>query len=234
MTVTFASSSATAQTRARNSRVEKAYRELKQRIETNRYPPGYTALEHELAAELSMSRTPVREALIRLEQEGLVVVRPRRGMQVLGLSANDMREIYEVIAGVEAVAVNLLAQRELDDGERAAIEGPVADMEAALERDDLDAWAKADEAFHQALFSLCGNARLASVGLGHLERTRRARYVTLHIRRRPFRSTTDHRHLLNMILAGEAKAAREATLDHRLMAMKELLDLIEKHQMPPF
>lgn len=223
-----------ARPRAAGSRADDAYRQLKQRIETNVYPAGHVALEQELAEELSMSRTPVREALIRLEQEGFVVVRPRRGMRVLGLSATDMRDIYEVIAGVEAVAVNLLAKRSLTADEAAALSEPVAAMEAALDADDLDAWARADEAFHGALFALCGNERLASVGLAHLERTRRARYVTLHVRRRPFRSTADHRQLVDLILNGDAKAAREAALDHRLVAMDELLRLIEAYRMPLF
>ncbi|MEM8856199.1 MAG: GntR family transcriptional regulator, partial [Pseudomonadota bacterium] len=191
--------------KSRSSRAEEAYRILKEWIETNRYQAGHTALEAELAAELGMSRTPIREALVRLEQEGLVRVRPRRGMQVIGLSADDMRDIYEVIAGAEAVAVHLLARRDLTEAERAQLEGPVSAMEAALERDDLDAWASGDEAFHQALFTLCGNARVASVGLANLKRTRRARYVTLHVRRRPFRSTADHRRLVDLILKGKAK-----------------------------
>jgi DNA-binding GntR family transcriptional regulator len=219
---------------ARISRVEKAYSELKARIETNRYPPGHTALENELAEELGMSRTPVREALIRLQQEGLVDVRPRRGMQVLGLSPQDMREIYEVIAGAEAVAVHLLAQQGSSAELETALGEPVARMERTLEAGDLEAWAAADENFHRALFRLCGNSRLESVGISHLDRTRRARFFTLHLRRRPFRSTADHRRLVELILAGDAKAAREATLSHRIDAMSELLEIIERYQIRAF
>ena len=107
-------------------------------------------------------------------------------------------------------------------------------MERALEADDLDAWAAADEDFHRDLFRLCGNARLEGVGISHLERSRRARFFTLRLRRRPFRSTADHRRLVELIAAGEARAAREATLEHRLAAMGELLAIIERYQIRSF
>ena len=228
------SGEAATKTVGRVSLVDRAYAELRARIETNRYPPGHSALENELARELGMSRTPVREALIRLQQEGLVDVRPRRGMQVLGLSPADMKEIYEVIAGAEAVAVHLLAERG-PSAELAHMLGePVGRMERALEADDLDAWAATDEDFHRVLFRLCDNARLEGVGVSHLERTRRARFFTLRLRRRPFRSTADHRRLVELIAAGKARAAREATLQHRLAAMGELLAIIERYQIRSF
>ncbi len=218
----------------RMSRVDEAYAELKSRIETNRYPPGHAALENELAQDLGMSRTPVREALVRLQQEGLVDVRPRRGMQVLGLSPQDMREIYEMIAGCEAVAVHLLASQGPSEEVGTALGEPVDRMERALEAGDLEGWAAADEDFHRALFRLCGNSRLESEGVSLLDRTRRARFFTLHLRRRPFRSTADHRKLVELIAAGDAKAAREATLEHRLTAMGELLEIIERYQIRTF
>ena len=220
--------------RGRMSRADEAYAELKSRIETNRYPPGHAALENELANELGMSRTPVREALVRLQQEGLVDVRPRRGMQVLGLSPQDMREIYEIIAGCEAVAVHLLASQGPSEELGAALGEPVGRMERTLETGDLEGWAAADEDFHRALFSMCGNSRLEGEGVSLLDRTRRARFFTLHLRRRPFRSTSDHRALVELIAAGNAKAARESTLQHRLSAMGELLEIIERYQIRTF
>ena len=223
-----------ARPQGRMSRVDEAYAKLKSRIETNRYPPGHTALENELAKELGMSRTPVREALVRLQQEGLVDVRPRRGMQVLGLSPRDMREIYELIAGCEAVAVHLLACQGPSEEMGTVLGEPVDRMERALESGDLEGWAEADEDFHRALFRMCGNSRLESEGVSLLDRTRRARFFTLHLRQRPFRSTADHCKLVELIVGGDAKLAREATLDHRLTAMGELLEIIERYQIRTF
>ena len=70
----------------RRSLVDQAYREIKQRLMGNLYPPNLQILEQDLAVQLGMSRTPVREALIRLEREGLVEIIPRRGMRVVPIS----------------------------------------------------------------------------------------------------------------------------------------------------
>ena len=76
------------------SLVDAAYQGIRRRILDNVWAPGFQAMEQEVALELGMSRTPVREALIRLAKEGLVEVVPRRGMRVLPVSPTDMREIY--------------------------------------------------------------------------------------------------------------------------------------------
>ena len=88
-----------------------AYTTIKHNILENRYPPGHQALEQELATELGMSRTPVREALIRLEREGLVELIPRRGMRVVPLSPADMKEIYDVLTGLETAALALMERK---------------------------------------------------------------------------------------------------------------------------
>ena len=96
---------------ARASQAQRAYGAIKRQILDNEMPAGFQALEHELAARLGMSRTPVREALIRLEREGLIEIVPRKGMRVVPISTEDMREIYEVITALEARAAERLAER---------------------------------------------------------------------------------------------------------------------------
>jgi DNA-binding GntR family transcriptional regulator len=91
--------------------VERAYRALRSRILDNTWPPGYQALEQALALELGMSRTPVREALIRLHNEGLIEVVPRHGMRVLPVSPADMAEIYTILTSLESLAAELAAPR---------------------------------------------------------------------------------------------------------------------------
>ena len=93
------------------SRVEWVYRTLKQSILTNEFYPGYQALEPELAKNLGVSRTPVREALIRLENERLIELIPRRGMRVIPLVPEDMREIYQLLTSLEVTAVEILARK---------------------------------------------------------------------------------------------------------------------------
>ena len=85
---------------------QRAYREIRRRILDNDMPPNAQYLEQELADALGMSRTPVREALIRLSDERLVEVRPRHGARVLPVSVDDMREIYELMTELEALAAS--------------------------------------------------------------------------------------------------------------------------------
>src|SRR5438270_5582528 len=92
-----------------------AYEALKEAIRDNVFPPGYQGSEQEIASQLGMSRTPVHEAIIRLQEEGLVRVLPRRGVVVCAISPDDMREIYEVITALDSASAELLAERAKDE-----------------------------------------------------------------------------------------------------------------------
>ena len=92
-----------------------AYEALKEAIRNNVFAPGYQGSEQEIASQLGMSRTPVHEAIIRLQEEGLVRVLPRRGVVVCAISPDDMREIYEVIIALETASAELLAEKPADE-----------------------------------------------------------------------------------------------------------------------
>ena len=100
---------------------DRAYHDLRYRILTGRLAPGTTLLETELAALLSLSRTPVREAVIKLEEEGLVEVRPRHGVTVKALSLQDFGHILNVFSALEVRAVELAAARGLTEPEAQAL-----------------------------------------------------------------------------------------------------------------
>ena len=98
---------------SRESLVDRAYEEIRRRILDNYYAPAHQVLELELAADLGMSRTPVREALVRLQNERFVQLIPRHGMRVVPLSVQDLREVYEVLTALELTAIERLARSEL-------------------------------------------------------------------------------------------------------------------------
>src|SRR5215213_5788605 len=85
-----------------SSLVEGAYEALKEAIRNNVFAPGYQGSEQEIASRLGMRRTPVHEAIIRLQEDGLVRVLSKRGVTVCPLAPEDIREIYEVIIAIEA------------------------------------------------------------------------------------------------------------------------------------
>lgn len=223
---------AVAQTKLqRLSLVDRTYREIKQRIMGNFYPPNLRVLEQDLARQLGVSRTPVREALIRLENEGLVEVQPRRGMQVVPISPDDMRDVYEVLMCLESRAAERLAERRPSAKELEPLTGAVEDMERALETGDLDAWAESDERFHRLLLELAGNSRLAAMALTVFDQVHRARMVTLRIRPLPRQSNQDHRALVEAILQGDGQKAAEIHREHRHRAMLLLTDLLKRYNL---
>ena len=124
----------------RRSQTVRAYEELRRRILANEMPAGTQYLEQALADELGMSRTPVREALIRLSDERLVEVKPRHGARVLPVSASDMAEIYELLTSLEAIAARRVAERGLGAPQLKRLDDAVHGMDQALERNDLTAW----------------------------------------------------------------------------------------------
>jgi DNA-binding GntR family transcriptional regulator len=215
------------------SLVDDAYRALKEAIRENTFPPGYQGSEQEIATRLGMSRTPVHEAVIRLQEEGLVRVLARRGVVVCGISAHDMREIYEVIVALEGAAAELLALK--SEAERAPIaaelEAVNAEMERALDQDDLTAWAHADERFHVLLMERCGNKRLMRMFLTVLDQSHRARMLTLRMRPKPVGSAREHHAIVEAIARGDAAQAQSRARTHRVRARDRLLPLIEQFGM---
>ena len=211
--------------------VERVYQTLRSRILDNALPPGHQALEQAIALELGVSRTPVREALIRLHNEGLIEVVPRHGMRVLPVSPDDMAEIYAILTSLESLAAELAAKRRPGARELAPLETACREMEEALSSGDLDAWAKADERFHLQLVSLCGNRRLAEVVINFWDRAHRARMVTLRMRPRPANSTREHRAVVKAIRAGDAAKARDLHRAHRERGALELTEILKQFRL---
>jgi DNA-binding GntR family transcriptional regulator len=210
---------------------EQAYQEIRARILDNLWAPGYQALEQEVALALGMSRTPVREALMRLQQEGLVEVAPRRGMRVLPVSPQDMREIYEILTALECMAAEILALRKPSTAELQALVDATERMETALQADDLDGWARADENFHMALVKLAGNRMLLDTVMGYWDRAHRARMFTLRLRPKPTHSTQEHMQLVQKLAAGDAAGAAQVNRAHRQRASRELLGIFERYHL---
>ena len=210
------------------TRVEDAYVRLKGEIRTNRMPPGFQATEPEIALRLGMSRTPVREALIRLESEGLVELIPRRGARVLPINVDDMKEIYEILTSLEPEVAANIAAKNPSEAELRPLEEAATDMEAALAQGDLDAWADADDRFHHHMLDLHGNRRLREFVLALNDQVHRARIVTLRLREKPVKSNKEHRQILEYIRKGKVDAVRSAFRAHRQRSVQELVSLLEK------
>jgi DNA-binding GntR family transcriptional regulator len=216
---------------ASTSLVSEAYEQIRRRILDIDWPPGHRALEQEVALALGMSRTPVREALLRLQSEGLVELIPRHGMRVLPVSPNDMREIYQVLTALECMAAELLAQRKPTAEELEPLVAATRAMDKALKAEDLDAWAAADERFHAQLVELSGNRQLQATVLNYWDRAHRARLFTLRLRPAPVNSTKEHMQMVERLSAGDAAGAAAVTRAHRERANRELVAIFERFRL---
>lgn len=213
------------------SNVERAVSALRQMIFAGELPPGSDHLESELAEKLGMSRTPLREAALMLQAQGLIEMRPRRGIRITPVSATDMAEIYDILTELESLAAARAAEARYSKVDLATLAKAIRDMDAALSTDDLRAWADADDRFHRELVRLGHNARLSMVVSVMRDQVRRARATTLFMRPKPNQSNEDHRIVYQAIERGDAKTAHDAHHAHRKAARDMLVALLKKHQL---
>jgi DNA-binding GntR family transcriptional regulator len=208
--------------------VERAYSELKSRIVNGILAPGSYHLEEELAAQLEMSRTPVREAAVRLEQEGFADLVPRRGLRISKLTKRGVREVNEVLECLEIQAATRLASRRLSSDDIRLLDDAVAVMDKNLDGDDMNAWADADYRFHALLINLCGNRHLTEVAHNFLDKAHRFRLMTLPLRAKPVYSNVNHAAVLEAIRRNDQQTAQDIHRAHKRRWARELSDLLDQ------
>ena len=132
---------------------------LRQAILYGRLQPGERLMEITLANQLGVSRTPVREAIRKLEIEGLVLMIPRKGAQVAPITEKDLNDVLEVRLGLEELAMNYACQR-VNEEQLEQIRLAQVNFEANLKAGELGHLASADEEFHDLIYQATGNRRL--------------------------------------------------------------------------
>ena len=207
-----------------------AYARLKQLILSGELEANAVIDEAIEARSAGISRTPVREALLRLQAEGLVEIVRGRGIRVKPISADEMRQLYEAITPIEIMAVLTLARRRPHGTLLEPLDQALADLEAAAATDDDEAWCSADERFHRALLEQSGNAFLAQAGLQLRDRVQRAHLVAARMQSSEYkrRSTENHRALLEMIRSGNPLQAACSHLRQRLRGEDALTSIFDK------
>ena len=151
-------------------------------------------------------------------------VLPRRGVRVLPIDPDDLRQTYEVLIALEGAAAALLAARGGEAAETLAAMGDAtAEMEAALGREDRAGWASADDRFHRALLAGSGNPKLARLAETAADQAQRARSATAARRPEAVASAQEHAAILAALAEGNAEAARAAVAAHRIRASREIL-----------
>jgi DNA-binding GntR family transcriptional regulator len=191
----------------------RVYERLRDDIVSGLLRPGDQLVEARLASELGVSKTPVREALIRLQRDGLVSIEPYRGARVLEPSADDIREIRELRELLEChVARQLATTRDPDI--LAALEATVTRGREALDGGDQTAVAEALTDFSDVLAAAADNSRLAEVLRSLRSVMLLIGSASMHAEGRNRRSLDEHARILKAIRTGDAEAAAAATSKH--------------------
>lgn len=208
------------------STLSTAYR-LRQHIEEDilagNLIPGEKLDEVALATRFNVSRTPIREALHHLATAGMVEIRPRRGASVVSLTPDQLYEMFEVMAELEAMCCRLAARR-LTEADARRLRETHAACEAA--QGEPDAYYQANAAFHQAIYASSGNAFLAEQASLLQRRLQPYRRLQLRVRNRVQVSFGEHETILRHLLAGEGDLAAETMRAHVTVQGERFSDLV--------
>ena len=200
---------------------EIVYEELKRQIMVGEIAPGARMMEVELAEEMGVSRTPVREAIRKLEKEGLVTIEPRRGAYASDISAKEMVDILEVRQDLEGMAAGIAAQKITEEG-RAELERIAREYKESVDREDIEEIIKNDEAFHKYIVSLSDNKTLIKMVSQVQELVLRFRYIYYEDFSRFRNQPSEHQAIVDAISSGNANSARVNAEEH-LARLKEFV-----------
>ena len=212
----------------------RAYREIRQAIIELSFQPGQQVQELFLALWLGTSRTPVREALKRLQGEGLIEGMSSRGAVVAEVSIKDVENAYQVIQVIEGMASRLAAERLTEDGS-ASLRSCLQRLEEAAEAENLSAWTAVDAELHDEIRACASNAKLDQVVRIVYPTIERVRNMYLLDGFEPNRlrvAMEEHRALIEAIFAGNQSLAEELARGLFCRACEDNLRLLRQWVVP--
>jgi len=198
---------------------------IEQDIVSGHYAPGARLDEMELAARHSVSRTPVREALMQLSAMGLVRSIPNKGCFVNELTMADLIGMFEVMAELEGMCARLAARRMTDEA-LAELEALQADCQAACEQQAADDYYYANELFHRHLYEASGNCYLAQIAGQLHTRLKPFRRLQLRVPNRLAHSAAEHNAVIEALRARDPGRADELMRQHIIVQGDSFSDFL--------
>ncbi|MBQ8822471.1 MAG: GntR family transcriptional regulator [Lachnospiraceae bacterium] len=186
---------------------------LRQAILTGELKPGERLMEIHLANKLGVSRTPIREAIRKLELEGLVTMIPRRGAEVAQITEKSMSDVLEVRRAVDALCVELACER-ISEEELEALKAACDNFEEAVKSGDVKKIAQADVALHDIIVRATGNKRLVQLVKTLSEQMYRYRFEYIKDVSQHDSLVEEHRIIYESILKKDKQTASEAAKLH--------------------
>ena len=202
------------------SLADQVFEHLETDILRGKYQRGDILTENHLCEILGVSRTPIREALRRLQQEHLIV-ETGKGSQVLGISEDDLRDIYIIREQLEGLAAKMSAEK--------ASEEDINELKSALElqefylaKQNSEQIRLMDNRFHEILYKISGSHVFYNTLLPLHKKVQKYRKVSLQSQSRANESVAEHREILNAIIKHDAAAAEAFTAQHVKNAYKHI------------
>jgi DNA-binding GntR family transcriptional regulator len=208
-----------------------AYDHLREQILSGKLDFGAPLRQEEIAARLGISRLPVREALRRLDAEGLAVLRPRRGYVVASLNRGEIEEVFEIQTMLEERAGYIATQRRTAD-DIEAVEACLARLDelAGRARLDVTAFGRANQAFHERLFASSGLSYYPRVLMMLRNSVERYARMGASMLGDLTNSQREHRRIEKAFRAGDATEVARLCRLHRENTCRRLLKLIDQHR----
>jgi DNA-binding GntR family transcriptional regulator len=208
---------------------DRAYRWTKERIIDGSFDGGTLISEGGVAEALDISRTPVREAFLRLSAEGFLRLYPKRGALVVPVTEREIREVIEARQVIESWATAQVANAGADAQLLARLRGFVADQDTARRLGRGRAFQRADRAFHEAIVFATGNEIITR--WHESLRDRQLRHGTAALagnRQRALRVVDDHRKIVELIERGESKGAGDLVARHLAATLRASLEIASR------
>ena len=205
---------------------EHVYARLEEEILSGLVARGTALTEISLSKRLGVSRTPVRGALHRLAEDGLVEITPNRGAVVVGINAEDLVDIYNIRMRLEGLASALCAKK-ITKEELLEIEESIELSEFYIKKKDAEHIKELDTAFHSAIYRISGNRLLAKT-LSELHKKIKAyRKLSLNVPGRLEKTLEEHREILKAIAEGDSERADRLTSLHIERALQNMLSQVK-------
>jgi DNA-binding GntR family transcriptional regulator len=201
---------------------EQVYLSLEEAIITGEYKKGDALTEMSLSKKLGVSRTPIRAALARLSKEGLVEISPNRGAVVVGVTDEDLSDVYRIRIRLEGLASAMAATRITDKEKRELLEA-LELSEFYLSKGDTEKLKELDTSFHRIIYKASGSRVLAGILCDLHQNIRSYRKLSLTVPGRLERSISEHRDIYNAIASGSPSEADKLTSEHIEQAMNNTL-----------
>ena len=205
---------------------EKVYLSLEEQIISQKLRPGESVTEMKLSRELGVSRTPVREALQRLDREGLIKLIPNKGAVVLGISEQDLIDIYKIRMRLEGLAARIAAEN-ADETLIRRLSDNIELTEFYMSKGNIEKLKDLDSDFHDIIYGYC-QSRILGKTLSELHRYIVCyRKLSLSVKGRLERSLAEHREIVEAIKKGDADGADSLMSAHVELALSNLLTIIQ-------